>query len=84
MNGLSSWSIRHPVPTIVLFLFLTGRRTAGLHGSPHQQHARHRSPTVTVTVTQSGAAPSELETQVTRIVENAVAGSATSMTSPPA
>ena len=31
-------------------------------------------PTVTVTVSQPGAAPSELETQVTQVIENAVAG----------
>src|SRR5260370_7807530 len=31
-------------------------------------------PIVTITVTQTGAAPSELETQVTKNVENAAAG----------
>ena len=74
MNGLSSWSIRHPVPTVVLFLFLTGAGLLGFTGLRTNNMPDIDSPTVTVTVTQSGAAPTELETQVTRIVENAVAG----------
>ncbi|SEP70248.1 hydrophobic/amphiphilic exporter-1, HAE1 family [Faunimonas pinastri] len=74
MNGISSWSIRHPVPTIVLFLVLT------IAGAVSFLRLRTNSmpdidlPVVVVTVTQPGAAPSELETQVTRIVEDALAG----------
>jgi HAE1 family hydrophobic/amphiphilic exporter-1 len=73
-NGLSSWSIRHPVPTVVLFLFLTGAGVLGFTGLRTNNMPDIDMPTVTVTVAQSGAAPTELETQVTRIVENAVAG----------
>ncbi|MBZ9719197.1 efflux RND transporter permease subunit [Mesorhizobium sp. AD1-1] len=74
MNNLSSWSIRNPIPTIVLFLVLTlagvlGFINLGINNMPDMD-----IPTVTVTVMQASAAPSELETQVTRIVEDAVAG----------
>ncbi len=73
MNAISSWSIRNPVPTIVLFLSLT---IAGLYGFGQLRTNNQPDidlPTVTVTVTQSGAAPSEMETQVAQVIENAVA-----------
>lgn len=74
MNNLSSWSIRHPIPTIVLFLILTLAGTAGFMNLGVNNMPDMDIPTVTITVMQPGAAPSELETQVTRIVEDAVAG----------
>lgn len=73
-RNLSAWSILHPVPTTVLFLILTilginSFRTLGIDESPNID-----IPAVAVTVTQPGASPSELETEVTRKVEDAVAG----------
>lgn len=74
MNQISAWSIRHPVPTIVLFLFLF------LAGGVAFQKLRINNmpdidiPTVTVSVNWSGAAPTEMETQVTRLIEDSVAG----------
>ncbi|NGN41401.1 efflux RND transporter permease subunit [Mesorhizobium sp. CGMCC 1.15528] len=73
MNAISSWSIRNPVPTIVLFLSLT---IAGLYGFMQLRTNNMPDidlPTVTVTVSQSGAAPSEMEVQVARVIENTVA-----------
>ncbi|MET3579345.1 HAE1 family hydrophobic/amphiphilic exporter-1 [Mesorhizobium robiniae] len=73
MNAISSWSIRNPVPTIVLFLSLT---IAGLYGFIQLRTNNMPDidlPTVTVTVTQAGAAPSEMEVQVAQVIENAVA-----------
>ncbi|WP_244661792.1 efflux RND transporter permease subunit [Mesorhizobium huakuii] len=73
MNAISSWSIRNPVPTIVLFLSLT---IAGLYGFMQLRTNNMPDidlPTVTVTVSQPGAAPSEMEVQVARVIENAVA-----------
>jgi len=72
--NLSSWSIKRPVPTIVLFLVLgivgiISFFRLGINDLPNVD-----IPTVQVTITRPGAAPSELETQVTREVENAVAG----------
>ncbi|WP_029086167.1 efflux RND transporter permease subunit [Brevundimonas aveniformis] len=74
MNGMSSWSIRNPIPIVLLFIVLT---IAGL-----VSYTRLRTnnfpdvdlPVVVVTVVQPGAAPTELETQVTRLIEDSVAG----------
>jgi len=74
MNGISSWSIRNPVPTTVLFVALTLAGLLGFAGLRTNDFPDIDLPAVTVTVGQPGAAPSELETQVTRIVEDAVAG----------
>ncbi len=74
MRNISSWAIRHPVPTIVLFILLT---VAGIMGYREIRINRMPDidlPVVTVSVGMSGAAPSELETQVTRFIEDAVAG----------
>ncbi|RJF80645.1 efflux RND transporter permease subunit [Oleomonas cavernae] len=73
-GGLSSWSIRNPVPVIVLFLILTIAGVAGFVSMRINNTPDVDLPIVTVTVTQPGAAPSELETQVTRLVEDSVAG----------
>jgi HAE1 family hydrophobic/amphiphilic exporter-1 len=74
VNGISSWSIRNPVPTLVLFIVLTLAGLVG-YGRLRQNNTPDMDiPTIIVTVTQPGAAASELETQVARIVEDAVAG----------
>lgn len=70
---ISAWSIHNPVPTLVLFLVLT---LAGLVTFPMlgiDQSPNLDIPAVTVTVTQPGADPSELEAQVTKKIEDAVA-----------
>ncbi|MDY6938179.1 MAG: efflux RND transporter permease subunit [Cyanobacteriota bacterium] len=72
--NLSSWSIKSPVPTLVLFLILTvigwmSFQTLGIDENPNID-----VPVVSVTVTQPGAGPAELESQVTRLVEDTVAG----------
>ncbi|WP_071515713.1 efflux RND transporter permease subunit [Geitlerinema sp. PCC 9228] len=71
---ISSASIRRPIPTIVLFLILAigglfSFNQLGIDSNPNID-----LPVVSVTVTQPGASPSELETQVTKPVEDAVAG----------
>ncbi len=73
-NNVSAWAIRHPVQTIVLFLLLT---VAGLAAFPFLRVNVTPDldlPAVVITVAQPGAAPTELETQVTRRVEDAVSG----------
>jgi len=74
VNGLSSWSIRNPVPVIVLFLVLTIAGIAGFIELRINNTPDVDIPVVIVTVALPGAAPSELETQVTRLVEDSVAG----------
>jgi hydrophobic/amphiphilic exporter-1 (mainly G- bacteria), HAE1 family len=73
-KNISSWSIKHPVPTILLFLLLT---LAGLAAFPKlgiDESPNIDIPIVSVAVTQMGAAPSELETEVTRKIEDSIAG----------
>ncbi|UPY38834.1 efflux RND transporter permease subunit [Sediminicoccus sp. KRV36] len=73
-RNISGWAIRNPVATLVIFLLLT---VAGIFSYPYLRINNSPDidlPAVVVSVVQQGAAPSELETQVTRRVEDAVAG----------
>ncbi|MFA5899669.1 MAG: efflux RND transporter permease subunit [Hyphomicrobium sp.] len=74
MNQISGWAIRNPVPTIVLFLFLSLAGAVSFTKLRINNMPDTDIPTVTVAVTRTGAAPTEMETQVTRLVEDAVAG----------
>ncbi|MEH2051563.1 efflux RND transporter permease subunit [Nostoc sp.] len=72
--NISAWSIKKPVPTIVLFLILTvvgwfSFISLGIDINPNID-----VPTVSIKVTQPGAGPAELESQVTKKIEDAVAG----------
>lgn len=72
--NVSAWSIKKPIPTIVLFLIFTivgwfCFNILGIDTSPNID-----VPAVQVTVTRSGAGPTELESQVTKKIEDAVAG----------
>ncbi len=71
---VSIWSIKNPVPTIVLFLVLGLFGFSAFTNLGIDQNPNIDVPIVSVTVTQTGAGPAELETQVTRPVEDAVAG----------
>ncbi len=73
MRNLSADAIRKPIPPIILFVLLTFAGLLGFHKLGINQFPDVDIPYVTVSVAQPGAAPAELETQVTRIVENAVA-----------
>jgi hydrophobic/amphiphilic exporter-1 (mainly G- bacteria), HAE1 family len=72
--NISSWSIRNPIPTIVLFLVITLAGLVAFLGLGIDEQPNIDLPYVIVSVSQIGAAPSELETQVTRKVEDAIAG----------
>ncbi len=68
-----TWSIRNPVPVIVLFFGLT---LAGLLSFPKlgvQDRPDIEFPSVIVTVTYAGVAPTQMESEITRKVEDAVA-----------
>jgi len=71
--NVSAWAINHPVPPVVLFTLLT---LAGLYSFLAlrvNQMPDIDIPAVMVTVNQAGAAPVEMELQVTRRIEDAVA-----------
>jgi hydrophobe/amphiphile efflux-1 (HAE1) family protein len=72
--NISAWPIRRPIPVLVAFLVLTlaGMLAFGQLGIDENPNIEF--PAITITVTQTGAGPEELETQVTRKIEDAVAG----------
>ena len=61
MRNLSSWSIRNPVPTIVLFIALVIAGIAGYMSLRINNVPDIDFPAIIVTVVQPGAAPSEIE-----------------------
>ncbi len=68
-----TWSIRNPVPVIVLFIALT---VAGLLSFPKLgvlDRPDIEFPAVVVTITYPGVAPTQIESEITRKVEDAVA-----------
>ncbi|NIJ18000.1 efflux RND transporter permease subunit [Sphingobium vermicomposti] len=69
---ISAWSIRNPIPVVSLFILLTIAGIVAYVGLPIKQFPNVTVPIVQVTVTQSGAAPSEMENQITRPIENAL------------
>ncbi len=71
--NISAWSIRRPVPAIVLFAVLTLLGVISFMTLPVTRFPNIDVPLVSITVVQSGAAPAELESQVTKEVEDAVA-----------
>ncbi len=73
MINVSSWSIRNPTPAILLFVMLTLAGLMAFSAMKIQQFMDVDLPTVTVTASLPGAAPGQMETEVARKVENAVA-----------
>ena len=71
-GGISSWAIRNPIPVAVLFIGLSLAGIAAYIFLPVKQFPDVSFPVVQVSVVQEGAAPQELETQVTRLIEDAV------------
>ncbi|MBO9622955.1 MAG: efflux RND transporter permease subunit [Sphingomonas sp.] len=69
---ISAWAIRNPIPVSVLFIILLIAGAAGYRSLPIKLLPDVSFPVVQVTVSLSGAAPSEVETQITREVEAAV------------
>ncbi|MES2623900.1 MAG: efflux RND transporter permease subunit [Pseudomonadota bacterium] len=68
-----TWSIRNPVPVIMMFIALT---VAGIVSFPKLgvlDRPDIEFPAIVVTVTYAGVAPSQMESEVTRKVEDAVA-----------
>ena len=71
---LSAWSIKNPIPVIVTFLILGIVGILSFLGLGIDNNPNIDVPVVSINVTQRGASPIELETQVTKKVEDAVAG----------
>jgi hydrophobe/amphiphile efflux-1 (HAE1) family protein len=74
MKNISSWSIRNPIPIILLFTLLTLAGILGFQSMRINNNPDVDLPLVLVSAARPGAAPSELESQVTRPIEDAIAG----------
>ena len=71
--NISGAAIRNPIPPIVLFAVLTLLGIWAFFALPITRSPNIDIPFVSVTITQPGAAPSELEAQVTKKIEDTVA-----------
>jgi multidrug efflux pump subunit AcrB len=71
-RNISAWSIKNPVPPIVLFLALTLAGVMAFMRMPISADPDIDFPVAIVSIAQPGAAPTELETQVAQKVEAAV------------
>lgn len=69
----SSWSIKNPVPTIVTFFILSIVGIASFMSLGIDESPNIDVPIVIISATQRGVSPTELETQVTKKIEDAVA-----------
>lgn len=74
MNQISSWSIRNPIPITLLFLLLTLAGLVGFSGMRINNNPDIDFPLVAVSAGRPGAAPAEMEVQVTRLIEDSIAG----------
>ncbi|MFL5002981.1 MAG: efflux RND transporter permease subunit, partial [Xanthobacteraceae bacterium] len=72
--NVSAWSIRQPLPAIVMALVIMFLGWVSFQKLAITRLPNVDIPVISVTITQFGAAPAELESQVTKQVEDAVSG----------
>lgn len=73
MMNVSSWSIKNPIPAVMLFVLLTFGGILTFGKMKVQNFPDIDLPTVTVSAALPGAAPAQLETDVARKLENSIA-----------
>ena len=73
MMNVSSWSIKNPIPAVMLFVLLTFAGMLSFNAMKVQNFPDIDLPTVSITASLPGAAPGQLENDVARKLENAVA-----------
>src|SRR4029453_5517022 len=71
--SFSTWSIRNPIPSILLFVMLTLVGLLSFHQMKIQNFPDIDLPTVIVTASLPGASPTQLENDVARKIENQIA-----------
>ncbi|MGH8309706.1 MAG: efflux RND transporter permease subunit, partial [Steroidobacteraceae bacterium] len=83
LKNISAWSIQNPISPVVLFVVLTFVGIVAFARLPITLNPDVAFPMVRVQVSQPGASPTELETQITQKLEGAVAslGNVRSLTS---
>ena len=73
-RNISAWCIRNPVPPIVFFVGLLLAGIVAFMGMQVNNNPDIDFPAAEVNISQPGAAPSEMETQITQRVESAIRG----------
>lgn len=71
--NFATWSIRNPIPSVLLFAVLTIAGLWGFRSLPVKNFPDLDFPTVEVNLRLPGAAPAQLETEVARRVEDSLA-----------
>lgn len=72
--NFSAWSIRNPIAPILAFFMLLMLGWQSFNTLPITRFPNIDVPLVAITVAQPGAAPAEMETQITKKIEDSVAG----------
>lgn len=71
--NFATWSIRNPIPAVLLFILLSLAGILGFRSLPIADMPDLDLPTVVIALTQPGAAPAQMETEVARKVEDSLA-----------
>ena len=71
--NVSAWCIKNPIPAVMVFVMLTLAGMLGFRSMKIQQFPDIDLPTISVTASLPGTAPAQMETEVARRLENAVA-----------
>ena len=71
--NVSSWSIKNPVPALILFILLSLAGFMSFNAMKIQNFPDLDLPTITVTAALPGASPTQLENEVARKLENSIA-----------
>ncbi|MDO8702598.1 MAG: efflux RND transporter permease subunit [Undibacterium sp.] len=72
MINFSSWSIKTPIPAVLLFILLTLAGLLAFHQMKVQDFPDVELPMVNVLTALPGAAPAQIESEITRKIENAL------------
>jgi len=72
MNNISAWSIRNPLVPLVVFFGLMLAGIMSFNRMDVQDQPDIEFPVVQISISQPGAAPSEIENQITQRVEAAI------------
>jgi len=74
MRNISSWAIKNPIAPVVLFLMLTILGIGAFFKLPINSNPDIELPIFTVNVSMPGAAPYEIQNQITVKIEGALTG----------
>src|SRR5574343_1065872 len=71
--NVSAWCIRNPIPAMMLFVLLSFAGLLSFKSMKIQNFPDLDLPTITVSASLPGASPAQLEAEVARKIENAIA-----------